>query len=348
MRDLIIKYPAKAVEPCSLILEWRGKKKQSELLTEHVTDADFRMRSSYRFTTETGRLNSSKNPFGTGRNAQNIDRTLRHMFVPDDGCVFVECDLSAAESRVVRARAGALTGDQRMIEIARSKPWEFDDHTNTASVIFGKPTDQITKLERFLGKQTNHAGNYGEQGKTFSENLLKLTEGEVVRTPEECQRMLDAHMLANPAIPLWQRSIRAELLANRRLVNSWGRVLDIRFDRMDDDLYRRGYAYKPQSDVGDLLNQWGLVPLHAFLAERALRSRINCQVHDSLLVSCPPDEAWLVYDFLRTSLERPRSYDGIELVVPVELKIGRTWKNDIEWKKPPERDEFEAAVRSLL
>ena len=46
-------------------------------------DEDGRMRSIYKFTTEAGRLASAKNPMGTGMNAQNQDRKLRYLYIPD-------------------------------------------------------------------------------------------------------------------------------------------------------------------------------------------------------------------------------------------------------------------------
>ena len=72
------------------------------------------------------------------------------------------------------------------------------------------------------------------------------------------------------------------------------------------------------------------------------------QTHDSLTVSCPAEEAYDVAAFLRESLERPRTYYGTSLVIPVEVKIGRTWKMDHEYKRLPDRDEFDATVRDIL
>ena len=147
--------------------------------------------------------------------------------------LFLEVDLSQGESRIVRV----LTKDPRMIALARTKPWEYDDHVNTARIIF--PGQPITKSQRQLGKFTNHAGNYGMRGKQFSDKLLKETEGLVVVPPDECQRMLDAYLGANQPILDWQARTRDEVIAKGYVEDSWGHRLTFKYEPASDDLYRR-------------------------------------------------------------------------------------------------------------
>lgn len=340
VRRLMLKYPEKMDVIGRLILEHRRKKKVSEFLDEGVPDADGRMRCTYKFTTRSGRLSSSKNPHGTGRNLQNIDREVRDVFLPDPGCVFVEVDLSQAESRVVYVQ----TGDPALIEIARRPASVYDVHKDNATLIFKAALEAVTAEQRYLAKRAVHASHYGLHGQRLSDELLK--DG-VVETPEACQAMIDAYMAARPAIPEWQRSVRAAIMRDRVLTNSWGRRLAFTYERLDDETYRQAYAFGPSSEVADLLNQWGLVPIDAAIRERGWRSKINMQNHDALLLSCPPAEVWDVWETLRASLERPRVYGGVELTIPCDLKLGRTWALGVEWKAAPTRDVVEAAVAKL-
>jgi len=340
VRRLMLKYP-EAVPVGSLVLEHRRKKKLSEFLGEGQLDADGRLRCTYKFTTESGRLASSKNPCGTGRNLQNIDRDVRDVFLPNPHHLFVEVDLSQAESRVVYA----LTGDVALADLARLPAHAYDVHRENAALIFGCAPAAVTADQRYLAKRGVHAGHYGMHGTRLSEELLK--DGVVV-APEEAQAMIDAYMASRQPILEWQRATRAAVMRDRALVNSWGRMLRFDYERFDDELYRRAYAFVPQSEVADLMNQWGLVPLDAALRARHMRSAIALHVHDALVVSCPPDEVWDVYTILRTSLERPRRYAGVELTIPVDLKIGRRWQAEKEWKAPPRRGDVEAAVRDLV
>lgn len=333
--------PQLAIHACQLILEHREKFKTAGFLDETKLDEDGRLRCQYRFTTETGRLSSKSNPYGTGTNLQNIHRAVRTCFVPDDGCIFLEGDLSQAEKRIV----DVLTGDPALIANAQSKPWEFDAHTHNAAIIFNVPVATVTKEQRYMGKRAVHASNYGMHGKRLSEALLM---DDIVRLPDECQGMIDAYLNACPAIRTWQRDVRKTIMRRGRLVNSWGRELNFAGERMHDDTYRRGYAFVPQSEIGDLLNQWGLVPMWRWLRTNRMRSRINLQCHDALLISCPPDEAYTVAWYMRETLERPRVYNGVELSIPVEFALGRTWAKEREFKQLPDRTEFEATIQELL
>lgn len=341
VRRLMIRVPTRIGDAGPLILEHRRKKKLSEFLEEGNLDDDGRMRCTYKFTTENGRLASSKTPRGTGRNLQNIDRDVRDVFIPDRGCCFLELDLSQAESRVVYVRSG----DDALVTLARRSPTEYDVHRDNATIIFRVAPERVTPEQRYLAKRGVHAGHYGLRGRRLSDELLK--DGYVV-APEECDGYIDAYMAKRPGVPQWQRAIRGEILRKKALTNSWGREIDFTHDRLEDDLYRRAYAWKPASDVADLMNQWGFVPLHAFLRGQRMRSRINLHNHDALLLSVRPDEAYDIAAFARESLERPRVYDGIELTIPLTYKLGPTWKASVEMLQLPARAEFEEAVGGVM
>ena len=106
----------------------------------------------------------------------------------------------------------------------------------------------------------------------------------------------------------------------------------------------RAYAFVPQSEVPGIINQYGLVPLSAEITRRRWQTVIHLQGHDSLLMSCPPGEVWDVLTFLSQSLARPRRIGGEPLTVPVAFKIGRTWGDMTEFKRPPTRSDVDAAV----
>lgn len=336
------KDPAVVVRAIELMLEHTRLYQLSTFLVDERQDSDGRVRSHYKPTTTTGRFSSTKTPKGTGMNLQNVDREIRHMFVPDAGCVFLKADLSQAESRVVYA----LTGDPKLVEIAQTPPWEFDVHRFNASIIFGKPEDEVTGEERYLAKRAVHAAHYGMHGGKLSEILL--LDG-IARTPDECQAMIDAYMEWARSVRQWQRDTRQKVLLKRPIVTSWGLAFDPGVDvRVSEDLFRQAYAFVPQSEVAFLLHQYGFVPLDAYIRSTNLASKINLHVYDELVVSCPLEEVWDVATFLRESLERPRLYGGVELVIPVEVGVGSSWKVEREWKRFPNRAELEGAAEPLL
>ena len=348
VRKAMLKYP-KVVPACELILKHRRTKKLLEFLDVGALDPDGRVRSSYGFAPETGRLSSSKNPKGTGRNGQNVDRAIRGIFVPDEGHIFAELDLSQAEDRIVKVLSYCAAPRQELLDRARAMPWENDEHVRAAMSIFRIAVKDVTKDRRYIGKRSRHGANYGLGGKTLSESMSK--DGYTY-APEECADFIAAVLDRDtPEVREWQKATRIEVLKRKRLVNDWGRVLSFEWDRMDDDTFRRSYAFIPQSSVPSILNQYGMIPLHTAIKREKWRAAINVNGHDSLLVSVHRDDAWQLYDFTRRSLERSRYYGDkkIELMIPTELKIGLNWafEGGAEFKRPPSREEFEDAVARL-
>lgn len=343
----------KTVEAIPLALESNRAKHLSTFFDESKADSDGRIRCQYKYLTLTGRLSSTANPIGTGRNNQNGDRESRGIYVPDrPDWIMVEIDLSQAEARVV----GALTGDEEMIRVARSLPTEMDVHRLNATMIFShfyqrevKP-EEITKEQRYLGKRGVHAASYGLHARKLSDILMKdgyyYSEGE-------CAALIKAYMTWRTAIPAWQRATRRVVIEEQRLCTSWGRQVDWTHWRLDDELYRKCYAYVPQSEIGDLLNQWGYKRVIKLIEAEKMESRVNLQVHDSLVLSCPLDEVYDIMAFLKKNLEGPRKYGQIfgrevELSVPCEYGIGRSWAKAVEWKALPGRSEIESAAHELL
>lgn len=347
IRRLMHKHPAvlgrddEPDMPGPLILRHRRAATLSKFVTETTTDTDGRMHAQWGFT-YTLRFTASKTPNGRGGNTQNTDRELLDLLLPDEGCIFLEVDLSQAEDRVVKM----LTRAPHLIARARMSPWENDEHRLAASLIFGVEQSRVTKEQRYIGKRARHAGNYGLHGKTFSDALMK--DG-LLFDADACERMIETILDKDtPEVRDWQRTVRHQILRDRCIATTWGHVLDVTYERLDDALYRKCYAFQPQSEVGLLTKLWGLVPLLTYLEERQIPAQVNNEKHDSLLISTPPQFAWEIANFLRASLERPRQYAGNELTIPVGLKLGSTGAMEIEFKRWPKKQSVTDAAYALL
>lgn len=254
----------------------------------------------------------------------------------------LSCDLSTAEARVVYM----LTKDPHLIAMAQTLPHEYNMIMAATVEVFKKPSDQISEDEYYQGKRTVHGAHYGLKGFTMSKVLLK--EAYVI-TPDECQRLLENyHASRRPIRDVYFDDIHNEIWNNRRLVNSWGREIRWPYERFTEELYKKGYAFKPQSEIADLLNQWGLKPLFKAIKQHKLRSKISAQIHDELLINTILKEAYWIMQLLKSSLERPRYYYNQPLSIPVKFKIGNSWEGHYEFKKFPARDEFEERVKTML
>ena len=341
------KFP-QAMQLIEQALIYREKKKQSEFLDPGRLDKDDRFRASYSFRPATGRLSSSNNPRDSGGNAQNIDRALRRPFKPDLGCLLLEVDLSQAESRDVYC----LTRDKHLIEMAHTRPSEFDVHSFMAGEVMGfGPWDVSTeagkkqkKDDRYLAKRVVHATHYDMHANKGSEICLK--DGYDI-SPRAFARLQQKYKDFAPGLSGWQQRTRMEGLRERQLTNAWGRTIRFPYDKPGDDWYRRLYAWRPQSDIARHLNRaWAC--LDEWLECTGRQSKVNLQLHDALIISVPPEESWEVMSFLVQVLEEPHCYYGEELTIPAEIKLGLAWGEGKEFKEKPSREEWEGCLETLI
>ena len=150
------------------ILDYRAmtklKSTYADGLVKQIAD-DGRIHTTFQnMVTATGRLSS------TDPNLQNIPvRTelgseIRKMFVPGDGCVFIDADYSQIELRVL----AHIADDKTMQEAFRSG---LDIHTATAAQVFGVEPEQVTPLMRRHAKAVNFGIVYGISEFSLAEDI---------------------------------------------------------------------------------------------------------------------------------------------------------------------------------
>lgn len=127
------------------ILEYRQLAKLKSTYADGLANyigMDGRIHSKFNQTiTATGRISS------TEPNLQNIPvrmelgRLIRKVFVPKEGCVFVDADYSQIELRIL----AHCSGDEQLIQAYREAR---DIHRMTASQVFHVPFDEVTDLQK--------------------------------------------------------------------------------------------------------------------------------------------------------------------------------------------------------
>lgn len=303
-------------------------------------DEDGRMRGHYNPAgTDTGRLASKKfYPTDTGGNQQNIPRQkqVRRMFIPDAGYVFGYADLERAESLVV----AHLTQDPEMLRVHMPG---MDAHKELAAVLFNKAVEEITKDERYMGKQTRHAGNYMEGPRTFMTNVNKVANKTGVSiTYQQAKFYIETYRELHPFLKRWWKEVEDELWRSRTLFNLLGRRRI--FYGHIRGIVPRAVAYVPQSTVGDTLNV-GLLNLEGipcdYMDELGLSSQYmewsaelrDCeyqslmQVHDAVgfqVLEKELDRAVpLIEKLMTVPLTIPKTLETF--AIPVEIAIGANW-----------------------
>jgi DNA polymerase-1 len=105
---------------------------------------------------------SSGNPM----NLQNIprDNGYKECFISAPDFDWISADYSQQEFRL----AGAISGEQKIIDAYIQGA---DMHTATATLIYNKPLNEISKQERFIGKTANFTIVYGGTEWALGKNL---------------------------------------------------------------------------------------------------------------------------------------------------------------------------------
>lgn len=305
------------------LLAMRDIAKKMGVLKTNI-DSDGRIRTSYNIAgTDTGRFSSNLSDFGTGTNLQNIEDSLRRIFVADPGMKFAYIDLEQAESRAVGAIEWNLFGDGRYLDACESG----DLHTTvcklawsglpwTGSLAGDKAVAEAPFYRqhsyRHMSKVLGHGTNYNGQPFTMAKHT-KL-EASIIKDFQL------KYFTAFPAHRQWHQRVAEVLHGDGFLISLFGRRRYF-FDRRDDPAtVRKAIAFDPQSTVGDLLNTGMLQVWRLDIAQLLL------QVHDAILVQFPEDREDEIVPKLCETIKVPLVLGrGRQLLIPSEAKTGWNW-----------------------
>lgn len=257
----------------------------------------------------TGRLSS------TDPNLQNIPvrtelgRRIRDAFVPEKGNVFVNADYSQFELRL----AAVLAGDEKMINDFNAGT---DIHLKTAAEVYKVPLDAVTKEQRSAAKTVNFGVLYGMSihGLTAA---AKMTFAEAKAFIDEYNKVRSKLMdYTKSVIKLAHEQGYVETVYGRRRptpdVNSSNFVVR--------QAAERAAANMPiQGTEADLMKK-AMVLIDdkiAGLGEQLL------QVHDSILIECPKQNAEKIAAILQDTMESIAPDLGVRL--QVDVHIGNNW-----------------------
>lgn len=257
----------------------------------------------------TGRL-SSTNP-----NLQNIPirsaegRRIRASFVPDRGNLFVNADYSQFELRL----AAILANDQELIDDFNSG---VDIHSKTASEVYKVPLEEVTKIQRRNAKVINFGILYGMSPHGLSSATdMTFTEAKI---------FIDEYFNLRKPIRNYLNAILAKARTDGYAETYFGRrrptpdILSSNF--MVRSGAERAAANMPiQGTEADLM-KLAMIAIDkkiAGLGEQIL------QVHDSIVVECPAENAGKVSEILRDTLENIAP--ELKIKLQVDVSLGESW-----------------------
>ena len=306
------------------MLQMRDMQKKIGMLKTEI-DNDGRMRTSYNIAgTTTGRLSSSFSEFGTGTNLQNIEESLRSVFIADPGYKLAYLDAEQGESRVVGAIEGNLFDDWRYLDACEGG----DLHTTVAKLVWSDDVNWTGDLakdrklaelpyyrhydRRFMCKKIGHGTNYGGKPRTLA-NQAKVEIGLIEDFQPKYFRAFPAHLR-------WHSRVDRTLREDGYLTTLTGRKRWFFGRRNDDSTLREAIAYDPQGSLADILNR-GMLQVW---------ERNECvllmQIHDAILIQYPESREDEVIPRVLQALSVPIMLDsGRQFTIPYGVVTGWNW-----------------------
>jgi DNA polymerase-1 len=266
------------------ILEYRGLTKllgtYIDTLPHLINPRTGHIHTSFNQTvTATGRLSSSD------PNLQNIPirgedgKEIRKAFVPEPGCLFFSADYSQIELRVM----AHLSGDENMIRVFTEG---HDLHAATASNIYKKPIEEVSRDERTKSKRANFGIIYGITVFGLAERL------DISR--DEAKLLIDGFFDTFPKVKDYMERAKQEARQRGYVETLFGRRRYLP-DINSGNGTVRGFAERNainapiQGTAADIIKV-AMIRIHQRFLQEGIRSKMILQVHDELNFSVYPEE----------------------------------------------------------
>ena len=263
--------------------------------------------------TTTGRLSSS-NP-----NLQNIPirselgRRIREGFVAKKGSLLVSADYSQFELRL----AAVLANDKPLIETFEK---DLDIHAKTASEVFGVQIDEVSKEQRRVAKIINFSVLYGVGAHNLS--------GTIGVGFYEAKKYIEEYFNAHKPIRELMDNTLKKAQDEGFVETFFGRrrpMPDIKSSNfMIREMAKRAAQNMPiQGTEADLMKR-AMLAVDEKIVKAGLGEQI-LQIHDSILVEVPAENAENVAEILKREMENVAPELNVKL--KVEVSIGKDWLN---------------------
>ena len=306
---------AQRYEIVARVLEYRERAKIKSTYLDALPAliaGDGRIHTTFNQTvTATGRLSSSDPNLQNIPTRSELGHRVRTAFTPAAGTVFLACDYSQIELRLL----AHLSGDEHLVAAFNEGA---DFHAATAARVFGLPVQQVTPQLRARAKAVNFGIVYGQQAYGLATSL---------KIPRwEAQEMIDRYFEAYPQVRtfldqtvefarkhLWV----ATLYGRRRYV----RDIAARVPARRAFGERTAMNHPMQGTAADII-KIAMARVERRLRDEGLKSRLILQIHDELDFEVPQDEIEQLSALVREVME-----GVVELSVPLiaDVSYGATW-----------------------
>ena len=299
----------------SKILEYRQLTKLKSTYADGLAvyiGEDNRIHGKFNQTiTATGRISS------TEPNLQNIPvrmplgREIRKVFIPKEGCVFIDADYSQIELRIL----AHMSDDKNLIDAYNHSK---DIHAATASLVFHVPLEEVTKEQRSNAKAVKFGIVYGISSFGLS-NDLSISR-------KEAEQYIKDYFISYPGIKNYLDNSVKEAKEKGYSVTMFGRRRPIP-ELTSGNFMQRQFGERVamnspiQGSAADIM-KIAMINVAKELKEKDLKSKIVLQVHDELLIEAYENEVEQVKDILKRNMEQAAH---LNVPLDVDVQVGNNW-----------------------
>ena len=292
------------------ILEYRSLMKLNSTYVEglipYINEKTKRIHSYFHQTiTATGRISSTEPNLQNIPTRYELGKTLRKVFKPAEGNIYVDADYSQIELRVL----AHISEDKNMVNAFKH---DEDIHKQAASKVFEVPMEEVTKEQRSAAKAVNFGIVYGisdfglaeqlgisrKQAKAYIEQYLEKYSGikKFMDTiVEEAKEKGYVETLFH------RRRYIPELSSNNYMVRQFGS--------------RAAMNTPIQGTAADIM-KIAMINVFNRLEEEKLEAKIVLQVHDELIIECKKEQVDRVTELLKEEME-----SAMKLKVPLKVEV---------------------------
>lgn len=299
----------------SEVLEYRQVSKLKSTYADGLAvfiSGDERIHGTFNQTiTATGRISS------TEPNLQNIPmrtelgRSIRKVFIPKDGYVFVDADYSQIELRVL----AHMSGDEKLIAAFKA---DEDIHSITASQVFGVPIQEVDALMRRNAKAVNFGIVYGISAFGLAEDLNI--------TRKEAADYIESYFNTYPDVKAFLDNAVLTAKDTGMTKTLFGRIRQIP-ELSSSNFMQRSFGERVamnspiQGTAADII-KIAMIRVSDRLKREKCKSSLILQIHDELLIETEKDEIDLVKTIL---VEEMMNAAKLDVPLSVDVSCGTTW-----------------------
>lgn len=299
----------------SEVLEYRQVSKLKSTYADGLAvfiSGDERIHGTFNQTiTATGRISS------TEPNLQNIPmrtelgRSIRKVFIPKDGYVFVDADYSQIELRVL----AHMSGDEKLIAAFKA---DEDIHSITASQVFGVPIQEVDALMRRNAKAVNFGIVYGISAFGLAEDLNI--------TRKEAADYIESYFNTYPDVKAFLDNAVLTAKDTGMTKTLFGRIRQIP-ELSSSNFMQRSFGERVamnspiQGTAADII-KIAMIRVSERLKREKCKSSLILQIHDELLIETEKDEIDLVKTIL---VEEMMNAAKLDVPLSVDVSCGTTW-----------------------